>query len=610
MKLTNVGILVTLLIPPFLMSEENKPDTPHYSLQRLALQHQSNFKNESINTVNKAKMLGLPIRGKNILNQEVVLQRFRGNRPLYYKTDNLNAADTVSSDEVWSGGSLGLNLSGFNQVIGIWDGGSINETHQEFLNFIDIIDQASVSNHSTHVAGTMVAFGINPSAKGMAFESTLKSYEFNFDTLEMTQAQLDTEPITISNHSYSYISGWFFDFFNDNRWAWFGDVNTSSIEDPLFGFYDDSSMQWDEIAYLSPEYLIVKSAGNDRNEQGVDEHWHFDGNLGYFILGNDVHPADGGASGFDSIAGGSASAKNILTIGSVSDIIGGYQSVNDISINYFSGWGPTDDGRIKPDIVANGINLFSPVATNNSSYAIYSGTSMSSAVVSGSLALLSQHAENLFSSKYRSATLKALVIHTADEAGAALGPDYTHGWGLLNTSSAASIISIEALSLATEHIHEVELFDGNTINLNVNGVNNSPIKVTIVWTDHPGLPVALSVDPTNLMLVNDLDLRVTAPNSQIFMPWVLDPLSPQNPASTGDNFRDNIEQIVIQSPVVGVYQLEISHKNNLLNGASQLVSIIITGNIPGEAPTITSSPTSVATIDVPYSYDSDSMVEA
>ena len=109
----------------------------------------------------------------------------------------------------------------------------------------------------------------------------------------------------------------------------------------------------------------------------------------------------------------------------------------------FSGWGPTDDGRIKPDICANGVGLYSSYSGSDTQYASISGTSMATPNLSGSLLLLQQHYQNLFGtgSFMRSATLKGLVIHTADEAGSNPGPDYKFGWGLANMATAAQAIT-------------------------------------------------------------------------------------------------------------------------------------------------------------------------
>jgi hypothetical protein len=172
----------------------------------------------------------------------------------------------------------------------------------------------------------------------------------------------------------------------------------------------------------------------------------------------------------------------------------------------------------------------------------------------------------------RAATLKALAIHTADEAGDSDGPDYEFGWGLLNTKSAARVITD---SSGNHQIIEGALVDGlvDTIEINV-ADPDSRVSVTLVWTDPPGIPVAPSLDPPDIMLVNDLDLRIEKGPST-FMPWVLDPASPAAAATTGDNIRDNVEQVVVDSGGSGSYFVKVSHKGTLLNSDDQPYSLII-----------------------------------
>ena len=500
-------------------------------------------------------------------------------------TDNLNAARTVSTDRVWPDASLGLFLDGSGQTLGIWDGGNVRSSHVELAGRAINLDFAGLSDHATHVAGTMIGAGINANARGMSFAGSLRAYDFNNDETEMAAEQLLADPTTVSNHSYSFITGWIFGLF-DSRWVWYGDVAIGSVEDHSFGFYDSIAADWDQIAFNSPNYLMVKSAGNDRNDVGAApgvEHWHFDGGVGTFVLSSDGHPADGGASGYDSIASGSASAKNIITVGAVHDIPGGYVDPSDVVMSSFSGWGPTDDGRIKPDIIANGISLLSSVAGSNSSYANFNGTSMSSPNAAGSLGLLAQHAEDLFGASLRSATMKALVVHTANEAGPDPGPDYMSGWGLLNTAEAALLMSAHAGAVDTEHIVELELNDGAIESFEFTSDGAGPLRVTICWTDLPGAPPSTSVDPPNLMLVNDLDVRVIGPGSITDFPWVLEPATPSAAATRGDNFRDNTEQVHIDAPTSGTYTVEISHKGSLNGGNPQPVSLIVSGNVDSGA---------------------------
>jgi subtilisin family serine protease len=154
------------------------------------------------------------------------------------------------------------------------------------------------------------------------------------------------------------------------------------------------------------------------------------------------HPAGDGTyrGGFETI-GYEALAKNVITIGSAADAVtGGVRDESKAIVSSFSSCGPTDDGRIKPDITANGDGLYSSLGGSDTSYGTYSGTSMATPNACGSAALLIQQFSNLFPSQaMRASTLKGLLIHTADDRGHA-GPDYKYGWGLINVKAAADLI--------------------------------------------------------------------------------------------------------------------------------------------------------------------------
>ena len=103
----------------------------------------------------------------------------------------------------------------------------------------------------------------------------------------------------------------------------------------------------------------------------------------------------------------------------------------------------------------------------------------------------------------RAATLKGLVIHTADEAGSNPGPDYVFGWGLLNTLTAAEHISLDQTIPGV--IQELSIPQGQTIEETWSYTGSGPVKATISWTDPPETPLPASLDPPDKMLVNDLD---------------------------------------------------------------------------------------------------------
>ncbi|MDI6765958.1 MAG: S8 family serine peptidase, partial [Bacteroidota bacterium] len=524
-----------------------------------------------------ATKLGTPIRQTYADGVTIELQRFEAGMPIYYMTHNLSAARTISTNKVWPSGGYGFSLTGSTDTLGIWDAGRVRLEHQEFAtNRVTQVDGATTNNdHATHVAGTMVATGVVASAKGMAYQARLRAWDWNNDESEMANSA--AAGLRVSNHSYGIPTGWRYNYFNDNRWAWFGDTTISNTEDYNFGFYNWLARNWDDIARNAPHYLIVKSAGNERLEGPASQpvqHWVQIS--GQWVLRTITRNRDGAPNGYDCLSYYSV-AKNVLTIGAVNDIPGGYNQPSDVGMSSFSSWGPTDDGRIKPDIVANGVDLYSPIASSNTAYGTYSGTSMASPNVSGSIGLLLQHHKNLYGDNpLRASTLKALIIHTSDEAGTNQGPDYQFGWGLMNTLKAVQVIKANH-ERGGSHVYELVLQQGSTIEMQIRASGTEPLRATICWTDPAGTPPSPSLNPTTRMLVNDLDVRLIRFDATTFSPYVLNPSNPSAAPTTGDNIRDNVEQVHIQSPQAGLYTVRISHKGTL-SGGSQAVSFVITGN--------------------------------
>lgn len=529
------------------------------------LQKQSEIKHRQ--AIDQAIRKGWMIRNTGKDGTSIELKELGKNGiPVYYITDNLNAAKTVSTNKVWSGGSVGLNLSGLGITLREWDESAPRPTHQEYSGRITQGDAGTyIAAHSTHVAGTMLSTGVDPNAHGMAGQAFLRAFDWNNDYAEM--AAEASNGALLSNSSYVYVTGW---YYWGTSWYWYGDPVISPTEDYSFGFYFSDAAYIDSITYHAPYFLPCKAAGNDRGEgPSVQPVSHYMWNGSNWVLSTTVRNLDGMPSGYDCIASGCGVSKNILTVGAVYGIPGGYSSPSDVILASFSGTGPTDDGRIKPDIVADGIGLYSTGPGSDNEYMTMSGTSMATPGVTGSLGLLQQHYHNLHGSYMLAATLKGVVLHTADKAGSNPGPDYTFGWGLLNTAKAASVIS----NTSTALIKENTLANGTTYTLQVKSNGTEPLRVTICWTDPAGTPPPYSLNPPNLMLVNDLDLRI---DGNTYKPWVLNPASPSSAATTGDNIRDNVEQVYVANPGAGCHTLTITHKG-VLSGGTQAYSLIISG---------------------------------
>ena len=548
-------------------------------LDAISLRANSSFAKSQQEALSLAKSKGWVIRRKTKKGGIQVIQGIsKRGFPIYFATDdNVISAATTNTNTVQPGGILGLNLSGssslLNNKLAIWDGGAVYRFHQEFSGkTITIADTSSIIDHATHVAGTMLAKGVYPPVKGMAFNaSTLLSYDFNNDVAEMSAA---AHGLLLSNHSYGELGGWVFDD-GFNRWEWYG-IPGDTV-DYTFGFYGDHTRAFDQVAYNAPYYLIVEAAGNAHGSigpaVGQDYYGYKSASDQTFVDKGPRPDSISSNNAYDCISS-TANAKNILTVGAVNPLPYGPANSQSITAAYFSSWGPTDDGRVKPDIIGNGLNVLSTGSNSTTSYITLSGTSQASPNITGSLYLLQEYYAQKNSGAFmRAATLKGLACHTTFDAGN-IGPDYIFGWGLLDMKKAAQAITDNGTK---SQIKENTLSQGAIQTVNVVASGNGPLVATISWTDP-----ASSITPDGTIndrtpkLVNDLDIRISD-GTDTYMPWVLDPNNPSAAATTGDNIRDNVEQVYIAGAIPGKsYTVKVSHKGTLMSG-SQAYSLIITG---------------------------------
>lgn len=525
-----------------------------------------------------SKIKGWPVSSRDAAGNFIMLAGVDDNGlPIYISShNNVASAVTVGTSQLWAGGSTGLNLNGSSASVrgkmGIWDEGMVRGTHVELTGRVTQKDNANTpQNHATHVAGTLMASGVNPLAKGMAFGyQDLQAYDFNSYQTEMAGVAAN---LLLSNHSYGQPAGWQFNS-TQNRWEF--NAPDGATEDYKFGFYSNDAQRWDELAYNAPNYLIVKSGGNNRSQNGPAvgaNYWGY--NASGSLVDKGPRPNNLSSNNGYDIISTYGTAKNILTIGAVDAIPSGYYAPSDVQISDFSSWGPTDDGRIKPDLVAVGTNVLSSYATNDNAYSSISGTSMATPNVTGSLLLLQElYAQKNGNAVMRSATLKGIALHTADEAGTNPGPDYVHGWGLLNMVKAAAVITNRN---AGSLIDQRSLTSGTPYTTTVVASGKEPLVVSICWTDPKGeVTTGTPLNDRTSKLIHDLDLRVSA-NSTTYLPWRLNVLAPSAAATKADNNVDNFEKIEILNPIPGeTYTITVSNKGTLAQGP-QAYSLIATG---------------------------------
>ncbi|MBI3267673.1 MAG: discoidin domain-containing protein [Planctomycetes bacterium] len=403
---------------------------------------------------------------------------------------NVNAAALAKVNQV-TGSPLNLNGSGV--IVGEWDGGNVF-AHSDFGGRTQIGETApSIDDHATHVCGTILGSGGgNAGAKGMATAATLFSFDFFGNVFsEMTNA-LAARQIVLSTNSWGLAS-------------------------ELFGQYSSNSVNIDKVALpgavTAPAPLtILFAAGNDRN-------------------GTDTF----------QLMGTFASAKNVIAVGALND---------NGTMSSFSSFGPTTDGRIKPDVSANGVGLTSTLPNNT--YASFSGTSMATPATTGSCALLI----GLFRQRMGGVNpppgyLKALLAQTAVDFGNA-GPDYKFGYGSIDVKAAADLV-VAGSDPNLKTLATGQCANGATVAFTVNVPTGAPeLKATVTWIDPPGSASAA------LARVNDLDLEAVAPNGTTFFPFVgPGAANPNGPTTTGHNDGDTLEQIKVAAPAAGAWTIKV-----------------------------------------------------
>lgn len=505
--------------------------------------------------------------------------------PVYLQTMNQNVVNTLGANVLHSGFDSFL-LTGEDMTIGLWEPKSPRLLHEilrvpnvnPFQSRVTYISGqiSGVDRHATHVAGTLIGNQTNTGSsnqlqvRGVAYKSTIRAYDWNLAASEMAN-EADTNGLLVANTSFGYAP-----------------APLNKVE---YGRYSSTSQEWDAVMCGAPFLQIVKPAGNVRDDSP-------------FIV-----PQVTAKGGFDLLES-SGTSKNVLVV-SAFDLAQDEPleipyEISEVEVPY-SSWGPTDDGRIKPDITAHGHSVYSSIETSNSGYGLLSGTSMATAGVSGAIILLQQYYNNKFGDMYDpeevpylwSSTVRALIVHTADEAGDP-GPDYKYGWGVMNAVSAAEIIEQRGKSTI---IREETLEEHSEFGLNVVSNGYEPLVVTLAWTDPEGEVDEIDLenpveDNTNHKLINDLDVYLVRlagngdeTTDEYLLPWkrlegiTTDVNLLNAPATRGVNHVDNIEKIEIQVEDLpefgGVYRIVVSHSGEELTdnciGEGQNFSLIVSG---------------------------------
>lgn len=605
----------------------------------------------------------------------------------------------------WTTGDSGLNLTGDGQTVAIWEDnglGGVRTSHGDLIGRVSQVDAADIdtTGHATAVAGVIIGSGSgNAEARGVAYEARVDAYEKDFslaqERLNAAAGANGRSIITLGNNSWGTLNGWSLGFVpvrTQPRWIWTGSTDVNERQSPLLGRYTSSSalpfdcVEIDNYVVTAKHLLPVHSAGNDRQvgpgantlpvtridpatgEPVINPATGqpiIDNTFEYFIAlgGNQFlrRPSNlttfkdwdnGDDGGYDSLST-PATAKNVLTVGSCLDVvytdggatIPGYRAGSAVVRSEFSGAGPTDDGRLKPDLVAVGEasttarqnigaivqdSLVSPDSLSNSAYFTddLAGTSFSSPAVTAGLALVLERRKELYFGDlapgeeiaeidlWKASTLKAIAINGVDDPDAP-GPDFERGHGLFNARTSVEMVDEDYSLGRGSQIKEFSLDIGETVSWFVSVSSDDPLAITAAWSDPagPGQGFTGAVDPVAQALVNDIDIQIEHLNSQtVLEPWVLNPdLANENAAVRsqaavrGADSTNNVERISDDTPQAGIYLVTVTHSgaiNNNSNAGSQVVSVVSTNASP-LIPVIDSIEVSPDQTDFIFTYWSD-----
>lgn len=391
------------------------------------------------------------------------------------------------------------NYNGEGISILVRDDGALFD-HPDFQGRIDqTFSGVSRGDHGDGVGGIMAGAGnLNPLNRGMADGSLMYVNDYQANFLDETMSLFNNRDVIVTNSSYS-------------NGCNAGYTSTTSIVD--------------QQVYDNPTLLHVFSAGNS----------------GRGILNDDdelVECGYGAGLFWANVTGGHKIGKNVIATANVN-----YAGI----IEESSSRGPSRDGRIKPDIAANGHNHVSTGEGNE--YMSFGGTSGAAPVVAGVAAMLHEVYEKQYGERAKSALLKAAMLNTANDLGN-VGPDFIFGWGNLNAHKA--VLVLEENRFINEEIEQDEV-KTHTIPV---PENVAELRIMTYWPDPEVAPFS------GLTLLNDLNTMVSDAAGEVYMPWYLDP-SPNaeilaSPAIKGEDHLNNMEQVSIVNPSAGDYVLTIS----------------------------------------------------
>ncbi|HEX5717738.1 MAG TPA: S8 family serine peptidase [Thermoanaerobaculia bacterium] len=469
---------------------------------------------------------------------EEVLWVEEGPMPLSPTNDGVRAQMKVNTVQ-----AAPYGLNGANVRLFVFDGGAVEEDHSTFSGIFgsraQVIDDSDVIDHATHVAGTAAGNGSGSDfwrARGVAPLAFVYSagYEETGGTISFWDNAGDIESdYALAANSYNI------------------DLATNSLGSNLAKYYGICGVEGD---YGQAARLIDGIVRGDNPAVGRPM-------LVTWSASNERIYGCGG--GYHTMAP-PACAKNPIHVGAINSDGG--------SMTAFSSWGPCDDGRLKPVVVAPGcetgavtgeMGIYSSVTGNDYSATLdggpICGTSMATPAVAGTLALFLQdwraQGHGGPTDRPLAALVKAMLIHTAKDLGTA-GPDYMFGYGAVDAKALIDLLRADNGTLGDGSGRQWgrdTIAQGEVKTYSISVTSGTPeLKATLAWDDPAAEALAANA------LINNLTLELAAPGGTIYKAWALSAGNPGMPAVKTGNSVDNQEQVVVSNPAAGTWLVRIT----------------------------------------------------
>ncbi|MAQ56930.1 MAG: hypothetical protein CMA47_01765 [Euryarchaeota archaeon] len=287
----------------------------------------------------------------------------------------------------------------------------------------------------------------------------------------------------------------------------------------------------------------TQSEDADDRTSTWDQYWSYQGMTVLFAAGNDR----------DSGVSPPGTAKNVITIGGHKNRYSGAPD----EMYYWSSRGPTDDGRIKPDLVAPGDYVRSCKSQeadsaqgswSNTWYLEYSGTSMATPAAAGASVLVREYLMEVANRPAPQGSLiKGLLILGAQDMGTRDIPNGDEGWGRLNLVN--SLIPDSDVGIFVDD--RSRLSSGQTSDYTFDVTRSGePMKVVLTWSDYPGST------SSSTQLRNDLDLEVISPNGQVSYKGNVFVNGRSVTGGTKDS-TNNVEVVLIDNAATGTWTVRV-----------------------------------------------------